>query len=194
MKVGVMRDGESSSGVSVKPVSADEWKELKALRLEALQREPAAFATTYAQAATWPDEAWRERITNPRCVTLMARAGRRPAGMIGACRGDDGDERVGVIVSMYVNELYRRRGVGRKLLAAAIETLRGVPEIETMRLWVNRTHLPARRLYEALGFRLVEDPAEASGEAAEIELLVMERPVERHHPWSLPSALEEGWR
>ena len=36
MKLGAMREGENAPGVSVKPVSADEWQELKALRLEAL--------------------------------------------------------------------------------------------------------------------------------------------------------------
>ncbi len=139
----------------------------KALRLEALQREPAALNTTYAQAVVWPDDAWQARLANPRCATFMARADGAPIGMAGACRGDGDDERVGVVISMYVNAHYRRRGAGQMLLAAAIAYLSGFPEIATIRLWVSPTHHPARRLYESLGFRLTG--------GAEGDLLVMER-------------------
>ncbi len=158
----------SADDVRVARVGVEEWPAFKALRLEALQREPAAFGTTYAQAVAWPDEAWRERLGNPRCVSLMARVVSVPVGMVAACRGDEGDERVGLVISMYVHERYRRQGVGRMLLAAAVDALRGFPEIETIRLWVRETHLPARRLYESFGFRLT---------GAEGDLLVMERGV-----------------
>ena len=65
-------------------------------------------------------------------------------GWIGAKRGG--------ITSIAVDPAYRRQGVGRALIARAIEHLRehGVDEAD---LEVGVTNRPAQALYEALGFR-----------------------------------------
>lgn len=60
---------------------------------------------------------------------------------------------------MYVRAVFRRRGVGTRLVLALIEhcVAHGVRAIE---LWTDRNG-PGRRLYERLGFRLVAEPGEA---------------------------------
>ena len=146
------------------------WRDLKALRLEALQRDPAAFSSTYEETVTRPDEHWRERLANPLSILLMAYAAGRPIGMVGALLGDDdGDATVAVVFSMYVTAAQRRQGVGRALMHALIVHAAADPEIVTMRLNVRAEQTPARRLYESLGFRLAayDDDGE----------LIMERPI-----------------
>jgi GNAT superfamily N-acetyltransferase len=71
----------------------------------------------------------------------------------GPARDDDLDrERTGEIYAIYVTPSRWRRGLGRRLCAAAIDTLEsaGCQEIT---LWVFEGHSPARRFYEALGFQ-----------------------------------------
>jgi ribosomal protein S18 acetylase RimI-like enzyme len=79
---------------------------------------------------------------------------------------------------MYVDARYRRQGVGRMLLAAAIDYLSGFPEIATIRLWVSPEQHPARALYASLGFRIVTD---AEGRPATLapgdNRPIMERPA-----------------
>jgi ribosomal protein S18 acetylase RimI-like enzyme len=76
--------------------------------------------------------------------------------MVGVHLGsDEGDPSVAVVVSMYVSQDHRRRGVGRALLQALIDYVAADPEMRTLRLWVTETQVPARRLYESLGFRVV---------------------------------------
>jgi GNAT superfamily N-acetyltransferase len=60
-----------------------------------------------------------------------------------------GNPRVGRVRRLYVHTLYRRRGIGRQLVEAVIQSATGV--FDSLRL---RTENPeAARFYEALGFR-----------------------------------------
>ncbi len=132
-----------------------DWRELKAIRLDALAREPAAFAASYAEAAARTDEDWQQRLASRQSVHVMARMAETPIGMVGAYFGADGDESVAVVFGMYVNAKYRGRGVGRLLLRSLIAHVLARPEIVTIRLWVNEAQAPARRLYASFGFRVV---------------------------------------
>jgi hypothetical protein len=46
---------------SVRRTTADEWREFRELRLEALLDSPTAFGQTHEQALAHPDELWQER-------------------------------------------------------------------------------------------------------------------------------------
>lgn len=161
-----------NEAIEVARLTPADWAEYKAIRLEALQRGPAAFASTYEQSVAWPDETWQQRLANPRCAIFVARTMRQPVGLVGACRSDD-DAHAGEIISMYVNAGMRRQGVGRRLLTAAIDHLAALPDISVIRLLVSPGQIAAQRLYSALGFQL-QGKEEPSGEDSR---LIMERPV-----------------
>ncbi len=147
-----MPDVLRNDAIAVSRLTPADWAEYKAVRLEALQREPAAFASTYGEAVVHPDERWRQQLANPRCAIFVARVGEQPVGLVGACRfADDAD--VGEIISMYVNAGWRRQGVGRRLLAAAIDHLAIIPGITVIRLLVSPDQVAAQQLYAALGFQ-----------------------------------------
>lgn len=141
-----------NAAIEVSRLTPDDWAEYKVVRLEALQREPAAFASTYAQAVDFPDERWRQQLANARCAIFVARVREQPVGLVGACRAED-DARVGEIISMYVNTGMRRQGVGRRLMSAAIAHLAALPGITTIRLLVSPDQVAAQHLYTALGFQ-----------------------------------------
>jgi ribosomal protein S18 acetylase RimI-like enzyme len=164
--------------VEITRVGPGDWREVKAIRLEALQREPAAFSSTYAESVAQPDEDWRRRLAKPDGATLVARTQAGPIGMAGALLGADGEAHVAMVFGMYVSAAYRGRGVGRRLLTAVCEEIAGRPEITTIRLWVAPTQHAARRLYASLGFREVEHPDRSmlDGPGADEEI-ALERPV-----------------
>jgi GNAT superfamily N-acetyltransferase len=71
---------------------------------------------------------------------------------VGASRDADAAAATGELVAIYLDREFRRRGLGRELVAWAknVARRRGWP---LMTLWVLRENAPARRFYEAEGFR-----------------------------------------
>jgi len=65
----------------VRRVRADEWRELRALRLRALADAPDAFGTTVAEAEAEPDVAWQERAVAEDRATFVAEVAGRLIGM-----------------------------------------------------------------------------------------------------------------
>lgn len=135
----------------------ERWQEAKALRLEALQNEPAAFASSYADELAFPDEVWRKRLDTAyrREYNLTCYAERDGAlvGMAGAhWQNREKLRHLASVYSMYVQPEQRRRGIARQLMRRLLGDLSALPQIEKVSLTVNAEFLPAISLYESLGF------------------------------------------
>ena len=142
--------------LSVVVVGPRDWRDLRAIRLEALRSEPAAYSASYEETLARPDEEWRQRLASDQSVHLLARVRGRPIGMVGGYLGsDEGDDSVAVVFGTYVTSAYRGRGIGRSLLTSLIDRLSAFPRITTIRLGVTETQEPARRLYASMGFQVV---------------------------------------
>ena len=142
--------------VSVVALGLQDWQDLRAIRLEALRSDPAAYSSTYEETVAWSDEDWRRRLADDRRMHLLVRAQGRPIGIVGGYLGsDEGDESVAVVFGMFVTSEHRERGVGRALLTSLIDHLSAIPHISTIRLGVTESQTPARRLYESAGFQVV---------------------------------------
>ena len=168
---------ESSQGVVVRRVRPDEVAEFKAIRLRALADSPNAFATTLAEAEAMPESNWVHRVTRgaagEESLVLVAvdRITEEWLGMTGSYF-EDGEPEIANVVSVWVAPEARRRGVGRRLQAAAQAwaVFRGARE---QRLWVTDTNEAARALYLAEGFTLTgtTQPHPARPELTELEMI-----------------------
>jgi ribosomal protein S18 acetylase RimI-like enzyme len=142
--------------ISVVALGPQDWRDLRAIRLEALRSEPAAYSSSFEETLARSDEHWQQRLASDHSVHLLARAQSRPIGMVGGYLGsDEGDESVAVVFGMYVAREYRGRGIGRLLLSSLIDRLSAFPQICTIRLGVTETQDPARALYESMGFQVI---------------------------------------
>jgi RimJ/RimL family protein N-acetyltransferase len=65
----------------------------------------------------------------------------------------DPDAGEGYIDFIGVDERYRRQGIGKRLLAAALHWMFSFPTIEKVELTVNATNTAAARLYDGFGFQ-----------------------------------------
>ena len=83
---------------------------------------------------------------------LMAEIGGRIAGSATVVRADDETAKLRIV---YVEPWARGHGLGERLVTACMDFAKGAG-YRRMRLWTNDVLVPARRLYERLGFRLVE--------------------------------------
>ena len=151
--------------VMVREVTGDDWELMRDVRLAALAEAPSAFGSTYAREAAFPEERWRERISE-RSVTYFAYDETddvTPAGLVGVYVEDGTAE----VVSMWVRPAFRGRRVGETLVEAAASWAKS-RSFATLFLWVTEANGPAQRLYARCGFTptgesqpLPSDPSQA---------------------------------
>lgn len=138
--------------VDVRWISPDQWKIYRELRLDAIRSEPSAFGTSYEEEKDYPEEIWRGRVAN----TLFAFVEGKAVGLIGHVRQSRIKQRHIVnIVSFYVKEDYRGKGIGGQLLNVLLERIRGYNDVTKVSLAVNGTQAPAFNLYSKYGFKVV---------------------------------------
>jgi ribosomal protein S18 acetylase RimI-like enzyme len=136
-------------------VRPDESELLRRVRLGALADAPSAFESALPDERALPAEVWERRAAagaaGDTAVTFVAED--NDGDCVGLVTGLwDGDpDHDAHVVSMWVDRRVRGRGLGRRLLDAAVDwaATRGARQVE---LWVTEGNEPAWTLYEKAGF------------------------------------------
>jgi RimJ/RimL family protein N-acetyltransferase len=95
----------------------------------------------------------RRALASPRAVVLLALDGARVVGMLDLFAWDRPEGAHCGRLGMSVARAWRGKGVGRRLLRAAIAHARGWPGFCRIELDVAPWNTPAIALYESLGFK-----------------------------------------
>jgi ribosomal protein S18 acetylase RimI-like enzyme len=138
----------------IEPLRADQWRDLKQLRIAALTESPDAFAPTAEDAQAHDDAYWRRGAARAASSDdfrlFVARRDGEGRGLASAQVDAAG---VGHIGAMWVDPALRGERVGARLFEAAVAFLRerGCASIE---LSVTETNATAIALYRARGFEL----------------------------------------
>ncbi|MFS8102913.1 GNAT family N-acetyltransferase [Lentzea alba] len=131
-------------------VTSDEWDLWRDLRLEALACDPGGFGSTLAREQAFTEDYWRESVGRGLKLVALAPG---PAGLVGAFADSVGLQ----LYSMWVRDTHRGRGVGEALVKTVLEWA-AEHGWKVVRLRVYDHNLPARRLYERLGFTKAAEP------------------------------------
>ncbi|GGX98662.1 N-acetyltransferase [Streptomyces minutiscleroticus] len=161
---------ESSPIPVVRSVRADEWPQVKELRLAALQDPvaPLAFLESHDDVVTRPDAYWRERTegaaagrTDRQQVIVEAPADGRWLGSVtvlveeagtGDPFGTEVDQRQAHLVGVFVRPEARGKGITERLFAAALEWAWDVAGVDRVRLFVHERNSRAEGFYRKIGF------------------------------------------
>lgn len=138
--------------VTIKKIRPGRWREYRALRLEALKMEPLAFVASPERELALPQKEWRARTKN----ALFAEDRGALIGML--ILVPETIPKMSHIVnlfSVYVRKEYRGRGIGEKLVKAALRVASSGKSVSKLKLQVNKTQKSAMRLYKRCGFRVV---------------------------------------
>ncbi|MEU6084616.1 GNAT family N-acetyltransferase [Streptomyces sp. NPDC047108] len=163
-------------GYEIRTVRADDWAELRALRLAALA-DPAArvaFVDTYESSSAQSDAFWRGRATpiaeggaatnviaadeSGTWVAMLAlldetgSAAPLPAETGGFAEDETGRPQQMHVVSVYVRPEHRGTGAAEQLLRTAIAWTWENSKAERIRLWVHADNPRAEAFYRRLGF------------------------------------------
>ncbi|MEU8775196.1 GNAT family N-acetyltransferase [Streptomyces sp. NPDC048606] len=164
----------------VRAVRAEEWQQVKELRLDALRdpAAPVAFLDTFERASAQPDAHWQERTAGGAegrgarqfiaegpdgrwvgSVTVLV----EEAGTVDFF-GDPVERGQGHVVGVFVRPEHRGTGLTEALFVAGVEwawALEG-PSLERVRLFVHEDNARAAAFYRRFGFA-------ASGRVVELE-------------------------
>lgn len=135
-------------------IRADEWRDLRCLRLEALQDAPLAFGSTYQREAAFDDAEWQRWAADAAAgvgeVMVVAVAdGRWVAMARGSVSRDDPSD--GYVTAVYVTPDWRGRGLARAV-SVAVSAWARERHFARLLLHVADWNDAARRTYESLGF------------------------------------------
>lgn len=125
------------------------------IRLNALEREPTAFSSSYETELHAPPDKYRERMSGlPESFVIGAFSPTELVGIAGFHR-EIAPKRhhAAAVTGMYVDARYRGQGIARRLLQDIISHAARLEGLEQVELSVTATNVPARNLYAALGFR-----------------------------------------
>jgi RimJ/RimL family protein N-acetyltransferase len=137
-----------SADLRIRRLTTQDAARYREIRLEALQKNPEAFGSTFEKESAQP-LAWFEAVVDSADVFGAFDQGKL-AG-IAAYRAQDAKRaHTALLWSMYVRSASRSAGVGKLLVAAVLDHAGG--RVEQVQLTVVSENQVARRLYAALGF------------------------------------------
>lgn len=131
--------------MTVRRVRSDEWRELRAVRLRALEDSPDAFASSLAEETVRPDDWWVEGTR--RLAWFVAEHDGEVVGLVAGMPLEDTPE----VISMWVDPRHRGTGIADDLLAAVVAWARA-EGAKALCLAVAQDNHRARRFYERAGF------------------------------------------
>lgn len=141
--------------MKIKILTLDDWQAYKALRLEALQKSPTNFGSSFEEEKCWPDELFQEVLNNNTifgafvdsklvgCVGLNQMT--RPKTMHKA-----------ELWGMYVDPSFCRQGIGDALVKALLAYAhnQGIIQIYLTCVTTTTTTIVALKLYRKNGFEV----------------------------------------
>jgi len=140
--------------MEIRFLTAEDAAEWSRLRLEALDRDPAAFSSSIEEHQALPIEEVRKRLSaNPHSFVVGAFEEGRLFGMAGFHRETGPKTRhKGRVWGVYVTPSKRGKGLSRRMMDALLKRAAEIAGLEQILLSVTKTQTAALALYRSLGF------------------------------------------
>ena len=140
----------------IRRIRANDWQELRSLRLSALAETPTAYGSSLGQELEFTNDIWRERAHGAALgcarATFIAEDKQGWIGMVtGLSKEFSEEEGVPLLVSMHVAPSARRKGIGMALIEEVTSWARDCGGYQ-IALWVTSDNRSAINLYRRCAF------------------------------------------
>ena len=137
--------------IEIRRLLPADWSAWKAIRLEALSRDPDAYGSSFEAEVGRPDSAFEKALESSEITAIFANG--EPVGCAGIFRLDGTKRRHrGTLFGVYLRAEMRGRGLADALVKAVLSEARmDYVQLHCTVVVGNET---ARRLYERHGFRV----------------------------------------
>ncbi|WYP25161.1 GNAT family N-acetyltransferase [Alkalihalobacillus sp. FSL W8-0930] len=144
----------SGKMLKYRPLIDQDANNYRNIRLEALNKSPESFATSFEEEQQVSAEVFQLRLKAEGATTLGVFHSEDLIGVVTLLFEQKQKlKHRATLVAMYVQPDHQGKGMGRELLQYAITFARKKQGIEQIYLTVVSTNDRAKRLYESLGFR-----------------------------------------
>jgi ribosomal protein S18 acetylase RimI-like enzyme len=164
--------------VSIRFLSASEWRLLQSARLDALSESPASFLSTFAEERQYGQQRWKAELDRGAWLVGTRDDAAQPQALLGATWGADIPVDDRYLSYLWVAPPARGRGLGRTLVTRMLAHLREW-EVPRVWLWVLDGNDTAHQLYRKVGFESTGLRKPLSRDPSRIEerlLLELSRP------------------
>ncbi len=146
--------------VLIRKLQQEDSKNLRALKLESLEKEPLAFDTSYEAANNWTESEWMEIMNDylspSKSIFYVAESEEYLVGFA-YMRFFNKEKKKHIIEfgTLYVKHEFRNKGIATKLFEKIIVDIReNHPEIIKIQNSVYEQQIEAIELYKKLGFKV----------------------------------------
>jgi RimJ/RimL family protein N-acetyltransferase len=146
-----------NSPITIRPLTASEWRALREIRLFALQTEPGVFFASYDGELGLPDAEWQRRIAGDGCIIFGLFAGNDLIGITGVVADrDDPTGETAVLVMSYIRPAYRGRGLTALLYEARLKWIASQPRFTRTIVSHRASNEASARAVRRHGFTLID--------------------------------------
>ncbi|SDJ31843.1 Protein N-acetyltransferase, RimJ/RimL family [Actinokineospora alba] len=131
--------------IEVRQATADDWMELRAIRVAALTADPSAFGATLTEESGYDEARWRSWPES--CGVFLATLDGEPVAIAGGKPDSDDVE----LISVWARPTLRGTGAGEAVVRAVIDWARG-RRAGRITAWATEGNDRALRFYRRLGF------------------------------------------
>ena len=140
--------------MQIRILTESDARNYQTLRLEALQKNPESYSSTYEKEIQYTTDMVKERIRPDQEKFVLGAFDEE--SLVGVARyvreaGSKMKHRAN-IYGMYVSPVMRGRGVAKALLLEIINRAKKEDGVEQIHLQVVSTNVSAKKLYQSLGF------------------------------------------
>lgn len=136
---------------SIRQLIAADMETYKAIRLEALQKEPGNFGNSYNTEAAYPEETWVRRLTNPAGACFGLYYENTLIGITAIVVTDNNKPQEAYMTQSYIRKEHRGKGLSQLLYNARIGWA-NQHNIKRLIIGHRETNIASKRANQHFGF------------------------------------------
>ncbi len=137
----------------IKRLNENDWQELRALRLKALQSDPAVFGSNYQKESTMTESEWKNWLQSEDAAIFILYENTTPLGMTGInVDRDDPTKKTAILWGSWLEPHARGKGLSKIMYRERIAWAKKHPTIERIVVSHRASNLRSKRAAQKHGF------------------------------------------